>query len=123
VSDPEARLRERFEDAVERDDPLELQELILELALESGDRVWAECGCAQLARHRNAHVRGNAFLGFAHLARRFGELDRNRVKRLVEIGLFAHHEYVRAQAESAAEDLQTLLDWRFERPRPLSPAR
>ena len=123
MSDPEASLRERFEDAVERDDPLELQELVLELALESRDRIFAECGCAQLARHRNAHVRGNAFLGFAHLARRFGELDRNRVKRLVEIGLFAQHEYVRAQAESAAEDLQTLLDWRFERPRPPSALR
>jgi hypothetical protein len=118
VSDPDAGLRARFQDAVERDDPLELQDLVLELALESHDRIWAECGCAQLARHRNAHVRGNAFLGFAHLARRFGELDRNRVQRLIQIGLFAHHEYVRAQAESAAEDLQTLLDWRFERSRP-----
>lgn len=111
----EALLRERFEDAVERDDPIELQDLVLELALESRDRVFAECGCAQLARHRNAHVRGNAFLGFAHLARRFGELDRNRVQRLIEIGLFARHEYVRSQAESAAQDLETLLDWRFER--------
>ena len=38
------------------------------------------------------------------------------MKRLVEIGLFAHHEYVRTQAESAAEDLTTLLEWSFARP-------
>ena len=123
MSDAEERLRQRFDDAVERDDPVELQDLVLELALESRDRIWAECGCAQLARHRNAMVRGNALLGFAHLAQRFGALDPNRVKRLVEIGLHAHHEYVRRQAESAAEDLETLLDWRFERPRARAAAR
>lgn len=109
-------LRSRFDDALLRDDPIELQELVLEVAQESDERLWAECGCARLARHRNANVRGNALLGFAHLARRFGSLDRNRVKRLVEIGLFARHEYVREQAESAAADLETLLDWVFERP-------
>jgi hypothetical protein len=116
VSPGEELLRARFDDALERDDPIELQDLVLEVALESHERVWAECGCAQLARHRNANVRGNALLGFAHLARRFGCLDRNRVKRLIEIGLHARHEYVREQAESAAEDLETLLEWRFERP-------
>lgn len=113
-------LRRRFEEALERDDPLELQDLVLEVALESGERLWAECSCAELARHRNANVRGNALAAFAHLARRFGALDRNRVKRLVEIGLYAHHEYVRGQAEAAAEDLETLLDWRFDRPTPVS---
>jgi hypothetical protein len=119
VADRDA-LRLRFDDALERDDPLELQDLVLEVALESGERLWAECSCAELARHRNAHVRGNALVGFAHLARRFGALDRNRVKRLVETGLYAQHEYVRSQAESAAEELETLLDWRFDRPPPLS---
>jgi hypothetical protein len=109
-------LHARFDDALERDDPLELQDLVLEVALGSRERLWAECGCARLARHRNANVRGNALLGFAHLARRFGALDPNRVKRLIEIGLCAHHEYVREQAESAAQDLATLLDWDFQRP-------
>ena len=105
-----------YERALERDDPIELQRLVLEVALHSDSREWAECTCADLARHRNAHVRGNALLGFGHLARRFGALDRRRVQRLVEKGLFAHHEYVREQAESAAEDLETFLAWRFERP-------
>lgn len=109
-------LRRRYEQAVERDDPEELQRLAIEVALDCEDRQWAECSCADLARHRNAHVRGNALLGFGHLARRFGSLDRRRVQRLVEKGLFARHEYVRGQAESAARDLETFLAWHFERP-------
>ena len=109
--------RKRFDDALGRDDPIELQERVQEIALHSEERLFAECACARLARHRNALVRGEALLGFAHLARRFGALDRNRVKRLIEIGLFSHHEALRQRAESAAEDLETLLEWRFERPR------
>ncbi len=114
--DPDLRLQERLDEALLRDDPLELQDLVLEVAGASVERQWAECGCAQLAKHRNAVVRGNALAGLAELARRFGDLDRNRVHRLVEIALFAEHEYVRQQAESAARDLETLLCWSFSGP-------
>ncbi len=116
VSPEELALRRRVEDAFERDDPRELEPLVLELALQSAEREWAESCCAQLCRHRNAHVRGNALAGFAHLARRFGQLDLHRVKRRVEIALWDRHEYVRAQAESAADDLETFLCWKLERP-------
>jgi hypothetical protein len=59
-------------------------------------------------------VRGNALLGFGHLARRFGRLDANRVKRLVDTGLHDGSDYVREQARSAAEDLSTFLAWEFD---------
>jgi hypothetical protein len=118
VSETEAELHRRAETALERGDPIELERLVVEVALESDDREWAECTCAQLARHRNAGVRGSALLGFGHLAQRFGALDRRRVQRLVERGLFAHHELVRERAESAAQDLETLLAWQFDRPAP-----
>ena len=49
LPESEAALRDRVEDAFERDDPLELSDLVIELALESSDREWAECSCAQLA--------------------------------------------------------------------------
>jgi hypothetical protein len=103
------------ESALERDDPVELMDWVLELATESGDRQLAENCCARLARHRNAMVRGNAMLGFGHLARRFGRLDAHRIKRLVDMALHDSSEYVRAQARSAAEDLRTFLGWEFER--------
>ncbi len=109
-------LQDRFEAALERDDPPELQRLILEVALEAQNQMWAEVCCARLTRHRNANVRGNALSGLGHVARRFGQLDRRRVHRLIEVGLHAHNEAVRAGAESAADDTETFLSWRFDRP-------
>ncbi len=102
------------EAALERDDPVELMDWILELAAEGGDRALAENCCARLARHRNAMVRGSAMLGFGHLARRFGRLDAQRIKRLVDKALHDGSGYVREQARSAAEDLRTFLAWEFE---------
>ena len=102
------------EAALERDDPVELMDWILELASEGRDRALAENCCARLARHRNAMVRGNAMLGFGHLARRFGHLDAQRIKRLVDTALHDGSGYVREQARSAAEDLRTFLAWEFE---------
>jgi hypothetical protein len=105
-----------FDAALERDDPFELQELILEVALQARDRRWAEWACARLARHRDANVRGNALVGFGHLARRFGELDRTRARGPIEAGLYAHNEYVREKAESAADDVDAHLSWSVRRP-------
>ncbi len=113
-----ARFRIRVEEALQRDDPLELESLILDVALEGPEREWAEACCAQLARHRSALVRGNAVQGLGHLARRFGQLDPNRTRRLVEVALVDRSDYVRGQAESAARDLETFLSWTFEGPEP-----
>jgi len=109
----EGRLAEAV---LERDDPIELMDWILELTGEGSDRDLGESCCVRLARHRNAMVRGNAMRGFAHLARRFGRLDVHRVKRLVDTGLHDGSDYVREQARSAAEDLKTFLDWAFDLP-------
>ncbi len=109
------------EAALERDDPLELMDWILEFAAESDDCKLAENCCARLARHRNSMVRGNAMLGFGHLARRFGRLDPHRVKGLVDTSLHDGSDYVREQARSAAEDLKTFLAWEFDLPDDESP--
>jgi len=116
IPPPGAPVEERFESALLRDDPFELQDLIAEVALESEARVWAECCCAQLTKHRSAEVRGTALRGFGHLARRFGILDPHRVHRLIENGLHSQHEFIRCEAESAADDVETFLAWHFDRP-------
>ena len=110
--------QQAIEAALERDDPVELMDLIIEIATNGDDREFVENCCVQLTRHRNPNVRGNAVLGFGHLARRFGRLDGHRVKRLVEIALRERSEYVRAQARSAVEDLATFLAWEFDSPDP-----
>ena len=104
------------EAALERDDPLELADLVFDLALEGSDRELVESCCGRLVRHRNAMVRGNAVVGLGHLARRFGRLDENRFKRMVENALHDPSEQVREQARGAADDLLTFLGWEFEVP-------
>jgi hypothetical protein len=113
---PQEVFRISVESAIERDDPIELMDVALDIALETGEPEWAESCCIQLSRHRNAQVRGNAVAAFGHLARRFGRLDPQRVRRIVDIALRDPSDYVRRQAESAAEDLATFLAWEFEIP-------
>jgi len=108
--------RARVEDAIERDDPAELADLVLEIGLEAEPWDWAQSCCVQLARHRSAAVRGSAVIGLGHLARRFGRLDPGRVRRLVEIALHDSSPAVRACATDAADDLRTFLGWEFAQP-------
>ena len=105
--------RARAEAAIARDELASLRPLVLELALEADDREWAQSCLVQLARHRDAEVRGNAIAGFGHLARRFGRLDPGRVRRIVGLALIDPSPRVREQARSAALDLKTFLDWEF----------
>ena len=114
--DADAELGRRFDRALEEGGTEELREVVRLIVQDARDRRFAEVCCVRLARHRNALVRGDALAGFGRLAERFGRLDRRRVQRLVEIGLHAHHEYVREQAASAADDLETHLAWQLDRP-------
>jgi hypothetical protein len=108
------RFRARAEAAIARDEPAELRDVVLEIALEGASREWAQACCVQLARHHDAEVRGNAILAFGHLARRFGHLDPGRVRRLVSVALFDPSPSVREKARSAVLDLRTFLRWEFE---------
>ena len=116
-SDPAVlAFRKSSEDAIERDDPLELMEVVLEIANDSTEREWAQSCCLQLTRHRSEHVRGNAVAGLGHIARRFGHLDPQSARRRVEIALYDRSDYVRDKARLAADDLRTFLSWEFEIP-------
>jgi hypothetical protein len=111
---PNDRFRARAEAGIARDNPVELRDLVLEIALEGASREWAQSCCVQLARHHDADVRGNAILGFGHLARRFGHLDPGRVQRLVSVALFDPSPIVREKTRSAVLDLRTFLGWEFD---------
>jgi len=117
-SSSEAAFRRDAEDAIERDEAWELADLVQQIAQEATPWEWAQSCCVQLSRHRSAEVRGNAVAGFGHLARRFGRVEPQGVRRRVEIALHDPSAYVRAQARSAALDLHTFLGWELEADEP-----
>lgn len=107
--------REDMAAALDRDDPVELLRAVLAVALRSEDYGWASSICLRLAGHHHFNVRGNAILGFGHLARRFGRLD-PVAQGIIEAGLGDADPYVRGHAHDAADDVQQFLRWRITRP-------
>ena len=98
--------------AIEEDDPEELLGVIIDVSLAAEDAMWAQICFARLAQHPNVDVRGNAMIGFAHLAKRLGDLDQEIVAPILEAGLHDEMEYVREQAEAALSELREELGWR-----------
>jgi len=103
------------QEALARNAPDELQLVALAVALHEPDADRAFATCARLAEHPDLGVRGNAMLGFGHIARRHRRLD-ERALPMIEAGLQDSAAWVRGQADSAAEEVQTLLGWEIERP-------
>ena len=112
----EPRNREEVESAISRDDPDELLRAVLSAALHSDNPDWAEDICLRLAKHENFNVRGNAVLGFGHIARIHRQLDESRVKPLIEAALRDESEYVRDQAGAAADEVEFFLKWTIDHP-------
>jgi hypothetical protein len=69
----------------------------------------------RLAGHENADVRGNAVVGFGHIARINRKLTESRVRLLIEDASRDENDYVRGHAESAADDVELFLRWRVTR--------
>jgi hypothetical protein len=107
-------------DALARNDPAELLYLPISLSMdppEETDPGLAEAVCLQLSAHADPTVRGNAILGFGHLARTVGAFrDAAAVRAAVSAGLVDPNSYVRGQADAATDDLQHFVKWRIERP-------
>lgn len=104
-----------------RDNPDELLHLSIALSMdppEDDHPGQAERICRDLARHAHPNVRGNAILGFGHLARTAGIIWKPKdVRALVEAGLADPDSYVRGQAEAAADDLRHFLKWKLKKPK------
>jgi hypothetical protein len=110
------RSKDEIEAAISRNDPQELLYAVLSAALHSEDRVWAEDICLRLAGHENFNVRGNAILGFGHIARIHRQLNEDQVKPLIEAALSDESDYVKGRAEAAADDVEFFLKWKVKRP-------
>jgi hypothetical protein len=111
--DPGKVTHDSFKELSVGNDYVALAEAIVSLALYDADRVFCERNLVELAEHEDQRVRGNAILGFGHIARRFGECS-PEVRELIEAASRDESEYVRGQATSAVDDLTFFLGWQFD---------
>lgn len=96
-----------------RADLYELTLLPVGVSLYADDLEWATALCARLAAHPDQNVAGNAVLGFGHLARRFGTLDREIAHPIIQRALSDPRPHVAGHAKSAASDTRHFLGWEF----------
>lgn len=98
-------------DAIARSgDPHAVSRIALSVALADDDLDWSTAFLLSLVAHDNANVRGNALLGFGHLARRFRAIaDSASVAAAITAGLADADAFVRGQADAAADDFQQFI--------------
>jgi len=103
---------EEMEDAIKKNVPKELLYVPVWVTMDPPDCDWAQNICIKLSSHENFNVRGNAILGFGHLARTCGKLNKESVEPIIEAALEDEHEYVRGHAQDAAGDIEHYLNWK-----------
>jgi hypothetical protein len=103
--------REEIDAVIRRDDPSELLyvPIVATLNCTAEERAWAEAICIQLSQHSDRVVRGNAILGFGHLARNCGKLNEGVVRPIIELALRDHTFH----ATDAADDCELYLGWKW----------
>jgi len=79
------------------------------ISMDSPNYEWSEKICISLSSHENFNVRGNAILGFSHLARTSGKLNLTKVLPIVSNALSDQNDYVRGHAQDTAEDIKHYL--------------
>ncbi len=100
-----------IEAAITRNHVNELLYVPIWISMDPPDCQWAENICIQLSQHTHFNVRGNAVLGFGHLARTCGSLNRDTVFPIIAQALADKNDYVRGQAHAAAEEIDHKLGW------------
>jgi hypothetical protein len=95
-------------EAIAANDIDKLGSMIIAAALCEEDFDFVQRICVQLSSHSDEIVRGNAVLGFGHLARLFEALSDEAID-IVRARLRDPSSYVRGQAHAAADDLSHFL--------------
>ncbi|WP_128100904.1 hypothetical protein [Paenibacillus sp. DCT19] len=99
-----------IQDILERESIEELIILSLSVGLYHPNWKYAQNLCLELSQHTNAHVRANAILGLAHVARTKRELDKRIVKPVV-LKELRDNEKHRGTIIDAISDINHFLDW------------
>jgi hypothetical protein len=90
-------------------DPSELLYVPIVISLDPPDCHSAADICIRLSSHADPTTRGNAVLGFGHLARTCGELDRSTIQPIIQAALSDSSDHVRGHAHSAVDDTSHFL--------------
>jgi hypothetical protein len=106
---------EKVQQTVQSGTEAEIAVAVIAVALEGDDLDQAQELFTNLSNHPSSIVRGNAILGFAHLARRFRKIDQKRVISIIETPFKDKNDFVRVQASSAADDFQLFLKLKIQR--------
>ena len=101
------------QDAVATDVPDQLAKAVLSVALYEPDLHWAQEYCIKVASNTNPIIRGNAILSLGHLARIHKKALSQEAYRLVATALSDPEEYVRGQADCAADDIEHFLQYQL----------
>jgi hypothetical protein len=111
--EPREWTRDEVERALRDDNPDALLMAVIAVSMNESDWKYAQDLCVKLASHPHFNVRGNAVLGFGHIARIHGKLDRPIVQPLIVAALQDESDYVRGQADSAVDDTKIYLGWHY----------
>lgn len=120
---PESRLkyeeipewtRDAVEQALRDDDPDALLRAVVAVAMHDADWRYAQNLCIRLSSHPHFNVRGNAVLGFGHIARVHRQLDQVVVQPIIKAALRDANDYVRNHGVDAADDTAHFLGWQYE---------
>lgn len=107
---------EQVDQAFRDDDPEALLLAAVAVSMHDPDWRYAQDLCVRLSSHQHFNVRGNAVLGFGHIARVHEQLDRELVQPIIEAALEDEDEYVRGHAIDAADDTVQYLGWKYDHP-------
>ncbi|PQA88250.1 hypothetical protein [Hyphococcus luteus] len=98
------------------DTPLEyLAMLPIDFSMNPPEDVNVESVCIALSTHPDVFVRGNAMIGFGHLARVTGKLNKVKVEPILEAALHDKETSVCGKADDAMDDIENCLGWKFNR--------
>ena len=107
--EPKKYSKREVEEAIQKNNPDKPLRIAISVAMLSNDGKWAEEICLKLAVHDHYNVRGNAILGFGHIARINGELNYKKHLSFVTKALTDDNSYVKGQAHDVADDIKHFL--------------
>ena len=105
---------EDVEQAIRADDIEALLRAVIGVSMHDDDWRYAQDLCVRLSSHPHFNVRGNAVLGFGHIARVHRQLERSLVQPIIQAALRDESDYIRGQADSAMDDTAFFLKWHYD---------